>query len=45
MSRGNPAPWFRPNRNTFYVTLKGKQINLQTADKEEALRRWHVDDG
>ncbi len=41
MSRGNPAPWFRPNRNTFFVTLNGKQINLRTADKAEAVRRWH----
>ena len=41
MSRGNPAPWFRPSRNTFFVTLRGKQINLHTADKVEALSRWH----
>ena len=41
MSRGNPAPWFRPSRNTFFVTLGGKQINLKTADKAEAFRRWH----
>ena len=41
MSRGNPAPWFRPCRNTFFVTLDGKQINLRTADKAEAFRRWH----
>ena len=41
MSRGNPAPWFRPSRNTFFVTLRGKQISLQTADKAEALSRWH----
>lgn len=41
MSRGNPAPWFRPSRNTFFVTLGGKQINLHTADKAEALSRWH----
>ena len=41
MSRGNPAPWFRPSRNTFFVTLNGKQINLRTADKAGAFRRWH----
>ena len=41
MSRGNPAPWFRPSRNTFFVTLRGKQISLHTADKAEALSRWH----
>lgn len=41
MSRGNPEPWFRPSRNTFFVTLGGKQINLHTADKAEALSRWH----
>ncbi len=33
MSRGNPAPWFRPSRNTLFVTLGGKQHNLHTADK------------
>lgn len=41
MSRGNPEPWFRPCRNTFFVTLDGKQINLRTADKAEAIHRWH----
>lgn len=39
MSRGNPEPWFRPSRNTYFVTLGGKQINLHTADKAEALSR------
>ncbi len=41
MSRGNPEPWFRPSRNTYFVTLGGKQINLRTADKAEAFRLWH----
>ncbi len=41
MSRGNPAPWFRPSRNTFFVTLGGKLHNLHTVDKGEALSRWH----
>ena len=41
MSRGNPQPWFRPSRNTWYVTIDGVQKNLQTADKSEAVRKWH----
>ena len=41
MPRGNPQPWFRPARNTWYVTIEGVQHNLQTADQAEAIRRWH----
>ena len=41
MARGNPQPWFRQSRNTFYVTINGTQHNLHTADKEKAFRRWH----
>ena len=41
MPRGNPEPWFRPSRRTFYVTIDGVQHNLRTADKAEAYRRWH----
>jgi uncharacterized protein YchJ len=41
MARGNPEPWFRECRNTWYVTINGRQHNLQTADKDEAHRRWH----
>jgi hypothetical protein len=37
MSRGNPAPWFRPSRNTYFVTIGGKQHKSHTADKAEAL--------
>jgi integrase len=41
MPRGNPEPWFRPSRRTYYVTVNGVQHNLRTADKDEAYRRWH----
>ena len=41
MPRGNPEPWFRPSRRTYYVTVNGVQHNLHTADKAEAYRRWH----
>lgn len=41
MSRGNPQPWFRPSRKTYYVTVDGVQHNLHTADKAEAYRQWH----
>jgi len=41
MPRGNPEPWFRPSRRTYYVTVNGIQQNLRTADKAEAYRRWH----
>lgn len=30
-----PKPWFRPSRNTWYVTLNGSQINLGS-DKDVA---------
>ena len=41
MPRGNPEPWFRASRNTWYVTINGRQQNLHTADEGEAYRRWH----
>ena len=41
MPRGNPAPWFRSERNSFFVTINGVQHNLRTAVKAEAYRRWH----
>ena len=41
MPRGNPEPWFRPSRRTYYVTVKGLQHNLHTADRAEAYRQWH----
>ena len=41
MSRGSPAPWFRKSRKSWFVTLNGKQVDLQTADRKEATRRWH----
>lgn len=41
MPKGNPQPWFRENRNTWYVTIDGVQHNLRTADKSEAFDRWH----
>lgn len=40
MPRGNPLPWFRPNRNTWYATIDGVQDNLRTANKREAYDRW-----
>jgi integrase len=41
MPKGSPAPWFRECRRSWFVTIGGKQINLKTADKREANRRWH----
>ena len=41
MAKGNPEPWFRKNRNTWYVTLGCVQHNLKTADREQAFRLWH----
>ena len=41
MSRGQPRPWFRKSRNTYYVKVDGKQVNLYTSDRDEAYRRWH----
>jgi len=41
MARGNPEPWFRKDRNTWYVTLNGVQHNLQSPDRDAAFRRWH----
>ena len=41
MPRGNPQPWFRPSRNTWYVTIDGVQHNLHTAGQSDAIRRWH----
>lgn len=40
MTRGNPAPWLRKGRG-YFVTIGGKQINLQTTDKQEAYHKWH----
>lgn len=34
-----PKPWFRPSRNTWYVTLNGHQINLGQ-DKTTAFERY-----
>ena len=34
-----PKPWFRPSRNTWYVTLNGSQINLGS-DKDVAFARY-----
>ena len=42
MSRGNPEPWFRSSLNSFFVTVDGVQHNLRTADKAEAIDRWHA---
>jgi hypothetical protein len=41
MPKGSPAPWFRECRKSWFVTIGGKQINLKTADRREANRRWH----
>ncbi|MBT4868311.1 MAG: tyrosine-type recombinase/integrase [Planctomycetaceae bacterium] len=41
MSRRRPQPWFRPSRNTWYVAVNGKLVNLNTADRDEAFGRWH----
>jgi len=35
-----PKPFFRPNRNTWYVQVGKKQINLGP-DKKKAFRRYH----
>ena len=35
-----PKPFFRDSRNTWYVQLGGKQINLGP-DKTKAFRRYH----
>lgn len=35
-----PKPWFRPSRNTWYVQVNGKQINLGS-DEKEAFRKYH----
>jgi hypothetical protein len=42
MPKGSPAPWFRKSRNSWFVTLDGRQVNLETADRKEALKRWHA---
>lgn len=34
-----PKPWFRPSRNTWYVTLDGTQINLGQ-DKQAAFAQY-----
>ena len=34
-----PKPWFRPSRNTWYVTLDGTQINLGV-DKQSAFAQY-----
>lgn len=34
-----PKPWFRPSRNTWFVTLGGRQINLGP-DKNAAFERY-----
>jgi hypothetical protein len=39
--KGSPAPWFRECRKSWFVTIGGRQINLKTDDKREAVRRWH----
>lgn len=41
MPKGNPTPWFRECRNSWFVTINGKQIDLKTTDQREAIRRWH----
>ena len=50
MPKRHSQPWYRPSRDTFYVTIRGKQHNLATNDEEEAWRRFHalmtkLDDG
>ena len=42
MPKGSPAPWFRKRRNSWFITLDGRQVNLETADRKEALKRWHA---
>ena len=39
MSR-NPKPWFRKDRNAWFVTVNGSRHNLGP-DREEAQRRFH----
>ena len=34
-----PKPWFRPSRNTWYVTLDGTQVNLGQ-DKQAAFEQY-----
>lgn len=34
-----PKPWFRPGRDVWYVTLRGKQINLGP-EKDAAFERY-----
>jgi len=34
-----PKPWFRPSRNTWYVTLDGTQVNLGQ-DKQSAFEQY-----
>lgn len=41
MPKGAPAPWYRRSRKSWFVTIGGKQIDLQTRDRHEAYRRWH----
>lgn len=41
MPKGAPAPWYRRSRKSWFVTIGGKQIDLQTGDRREAYRRWH----
>ena len=41
MGRGNPEPWFRADRKSYFVTIGGKQLNLHTADKANAYKQWH----
>lgn len=36
-----PQPFFRPQRNLWYVQLNGRQVNLG-ADKEQAFLRYHA---
>jgi integrase len=31
-----------PLRNSYYVTVNGAQHNLRTADRSEAINRWHA---
>jgi integrase len=40
VARKSLKPWFRADRNAWFVCLQGKQINLG-ADKTEAERRFH----
>ncbi len=36
-----PKPWFRKDRNEWYVTLSGKRVRLGP-NKEEAFRKFHA---